>query len=183
MRPRIQITFFLVGLAVSFCQTSGFLLYREVRYNFSSEGFLSPGLLQTIGKSEIEAEIPTDRARKLCRNDARELAERRMLRVFLHTKFELRPGSGDGSFGESDFERDYPVRFSPVEILEARSDFQALLGKSYIAVEDFRSRKNCLIVLRLAGTDLPSEIRATKSSYSPPRTRKVFQTSPRVSDK
>ena len=141
------------------CQTSSFLLYREVRYNFTSEGFLSPDLLQTIGKAHLPEDAAGRAARRACRSEALAIAQRRMLRVFLHTRLRLRPGFGSALGQGSSFERDYPVHFSPLELFEARIRFSELLRRSYIAVEDFRSKNTCLLVLRLSGNDLPAEIR------------------------
>lgn len=173
-RPTIRTVlrfYALLGAAtfwLNTCQPSEILIVDEVQYNFTVEGFLSRNVLQTIGNAKFrDHKYGTDHARRACLLTAGDLARQRMLRVMLHTHFEIQ-GQANSSYLEQDpFESDYPVEFAPGEYIRAELAFRPLLDKSFIALENARSRSSCQVVLRLVGQDLPSRIRSQTVLFTP----------------
>lgn len=170
------------------CKASPFLEKRHVTYNFQDEGFLSSRVLQTVGRSQLEADASwgTAGARRRCLATAQQIARERTLRVLLHTRLNLQGNQPEQApevdgLGGSSFERDYPLNFSPRDLLRAEIDFRALLDRGVIVLEENRQRDSCSVVFRIespaateaaAGAtdvfrDLPSEIRAVPLSFAP----------------
>ena len=159
-------------LVLGTCRQSEFLRKRYVDFNFNDEGFLSPSLLQTIGHASYQS------ARRGSRNDERlclELAQRkarkRLLKVVLHLYFNI---SSQDSFDKQkkeasktkhSFSRDYPAAFSNEELLRAELAFSGFLQRAFIALQDSRDPKQCMVVYRIKGKNLPQEIRQTKVKF------------------
>lgn len=167
---------FSICLVLSFalaCRASPELRLSAVAYNFREEGFLDRDLLQTIGKAPIETGaggIDADRVHCLAR--AREQARLRAVRVMIHVRSNIPALAASDGFSASAFESDYPRRLSEVELRRAESDFRALLARGYIALQDARSRDSCSVAFRIAGQDLPAEIRATPGQPLPAEDRR-----------
>ncbi len=173
----------LFACAVSACQASPFLEKRHVTYNFQDEGFLSNRVLQTIGRGQVEAGASwgTAGARRRCLTAATQAARERTLRVMLHTRLDLQGNQPDQAaeldgLGGSSYARDYPLRFSPRDLLRAEVDFRALLDRGVIVLEENRERNSCSVVFRIEALtgapanlpqDLPAEIRAVRLSFAP----------------
>ncbi len=167
--PRCKILLLLTLLAAN-CQPSSFLVKQNVTYNFTTEGFLSPNVLQTVGQAEIESRRygGSRAAHRLCLNTALRTAKERSLRVMLHTHFDVRPGQERSSGVDSgDFARDYPLDFSERDLIRAELDFRDLLEQGFIALQDNRSRASCSVVFRIEGEDLPAQIRSVSLTFRP----------------
>lgn len=152
-RPRL-----IFLLCCSFaCAPSIAVKNQYVTYNFKDEGYLSPALIQTLGESGYasgEQTVQASRAHCLAR--AEQAARKKLLRVLVHTRFELRANAkGD----KDNFDKDYPAALTDRDLLRAEVDFGELLSRSFIAVKDTRSYETCSVVLRLPGEDLPAEVR------------------------
>ncbi|MBL8022360.1 MAG: hypothetical protein JNM27_21970 [Leptospirales bacterium] len=158
--------FVLVSLIVlSHCTPSALIERKYVTYNFRDEGFLSPRMIQTVGKSSYApGELTVEASRVHCSQNALSVARDRMLRVFIHTKFNLK---GKGGSGTSGFDRDYPAAMSERELLRAETDFGPLIDRGYIALQDVRAADSCSIVYRLEGEDLSKEIRSVETTFQP----------------
>ncbi|MCE9599723.1 MAG: hypothetical protein K8S54_17320 [Spirochaetia bacterium] len=156
----------LIALFACSCCTPSALIERKyVTYNFREEGFLSPRMIQTIGKSNYaNGELTVDASRFHCSQNALSMARDRMLRVMIHTKFSLK---GQKASGSSGFDRDYPVAFSGRDLMRAEADFGALLDRGYIALQDVRATDSCSIVYRLEGEDLSAEIKSVETTFQP----------------
>lgn len=123
--------------------------------------------MQTIAISDIQFD-PNGKiiSKKNCQNTARLLAQKRILKVFLHTKYSI-PSNNAQSLNSNAFLADYPREFTNDEYLDAEIDFAELMSKAYIVLVDFRSKTQCKIILRISGIDLPYQIKNTKSKYNP----------------
>ncbi len=138
------------------CQPSAFLTKRYVDYNFTQEGFLSPYLLQSIGRASYQSAIRGARADKaLCLELARRKARRRMLRIMLHIRF-VEASKLEGLRTTASVEKgadalsiDYPFHFQARELAQAEIAFAALLRRAFTALEDSRRRGQCMLVYRL----------------------------------
>lgn len=151
--------------ALGRCTPSALIERKYVTYNFRDEGFLSPRMIQTVGKSNYASgELTVEAARVHCSQNALYMARDRMLRVFIHTKFNLK---GQRATGTSGFDRDYPAALSERELLRAETDFGPLIDRGYIALQDVRAADSCSIVYRLEGEDLSKEIRSIETTFQP----------------
>ena len=151
----------------SACAPTPFIAQKHVRYDFTTEGFLSPHMLQTVGRGEGSERS----SREQCLERALESAVRKAVRVMLHTKHEIPPDSGGslrtGQPGGDAFERSYPFQFTQRDYVRGLIDYDSLLRQSYLALQDARSRTDCTVVLRLEGTDLPAKIRSIRLTFMP----------------
>lgn len=153
----------ILCLFLGACTPSAVVRNQYVTYNFKDEGFLSPALIQTLGQGGYASgEQTVQAARAHCLSRAESAARRKLLRILVHTRFELKAPRGGDSF-----EKDYPAALSERDLLRAEADFAELLSRSFVAVQDARARDSCSVVLRLPGTDLPAEIRATEVTFRP----------------
>ncbi len=159
----------LAALALT-CEPSPYIYHEHVVYNFSSEGFLAPDLLQTVGVAPLdrEREQAPGSARSACVKNATRAARRRALRVLLHTHFNL-PGSREEQAASQagDLERDYPFPLTERDLIRGEIEFAGLLERGYIALQDLRAARECTIVFRIKGRDLPGEIRSTPVDFEP----------------
>jgi len=158
-------TWFLGFLSLLLQCTPSVVIERKyVTYNFSDEGFLSPGMIQTIGKSVYAKGEPTlDASRLHCLENALVQAREKMLRIMVHTKFRLKAGSGQ----LTGLEKDYPRPLSQRDMMRADADFGSLLDRGYIALQDVRSTDSCSIIYRLVGENLPEEIKSVETTFKP----------------
>lgn len=165
LRPRLWALAFVMSAGL-YCQPSAFVYHENVLYNFSSEGFLAPGMLQTMATLPVEQEAAPSlaAARAVCVKEAAREARRRAVRVMLHTRFDL-PGQAGGSPGA--LESDYPFPLSERDYIRGEIAFDALLERGYIALQDLRLARECTIVFRIKGRDLPDEIRAVPVRFRP----------------
>lgn len=158
--------FMLIAFLLAWCAPPAYISQKHARYDFQTEGFLSPRILQTIGRHESDP----GQTRQACLEQALDQAVRRAVRVFLHTHFELPPragGSGLGAAAGSAFERSYPFEFTERDHIRGLLDFDSLLRRSFLALQDSRLSTECTVVLRLEGQDLPAEIRKMAVSFRP----------------
>ena len=163
-----MLTMTLCGaLSVVACVPTPYVAQKHVRYDFRTEGFLSPHMLQTIGRAE-GTEMGT---RQHCLERALEIAVHKAVRVMLHTRYEIPPDSGvsttPGQPAVDEFERSYPFRFTPRDYVRALYDYDSLLHRSYLALQDSRSRLDCTVVLRIEAQDLPAQIRSVRLTFVP----------------
>ena len=151
------------------CDPSPYIYHEHVLYNFSDEGFLAPGMLQTIGVAPLERqkEDAPGVARSACVKRAARMARRRALRVVLHTRFDLPGGQGPGGQTAQGLEQDYAFPLTERDYIRGEIAFAELLGRGYIALQDLRSARECSIVFRIKGDDLPGEIRSVAVSFRP----------------
>ena len=163
---------FFILLFLEACRQSEFLRKRYVDFNFSNEGFLSRSLLQTLGYASYKsAKRGSKRDKSLCLELAQREARKRLLRVLLHLYFDI--NSRDrfdkekykDSGAKRNFSRDYPVSFSEEELLQAELAFQPFLARAFIALQDSRDLKRCMVLYRVIGKDLPGEIRQAKLNF------------------
>ena len=169
---------FILGLcAFAFlaetCRQSEFSRKRYVDFNFTDEGFLSSSLLQTIGYASYQSAARGSRNdERLCLELAQREARERLLRVILHLYFDIDSKSkfdkqkGGRSATRNSFAADYPASFSRDELLRAELAFQPLLQNAFIALEDSRDPKQCMVVCRIKAKNLPQEIRQLKVNFS-----------------
>ena len=130
---------------------------------------MSPALIQTRGQSRYaEAEQTVQASRVHCLGRAETAAKKKLLRVLLHTRFELK---AQAKSERDSFDRDYPAALTDRDLLRAEVDFSGLLSRSFVAVKDTRSAETCSVVLRLPGVDLPGEVRAVPVTFSLERKR------------
>lgn len=156
---------FICVFCTAACAPSAAVKNRYVTYNFKDEGFLSPAMIQTLGKSayaEGEQTIQASRAHCLAR--AEQEARRKLVRVLLHTRFDLKADTR-GSATQGTFEKDYPAALSERDLLRAEVDFAEILSRSFVAVQDSRAAESCSVVLRLPGEDLPAEVRTLPVTF------------------
>lgn len=105
-------------------------------------------------------------SRAHCLARAEEAARKKLLRILVHTRFDLRANAkGD----KDNFDRDYPAALTERDLLRAEVDFGELLSRSFVAVKDTRSLDSCSVVLRLPGEDLPAEVRRIPVTFRPER--------------
>lgn len=152
----------VIALFFSYCRASDVIMREHVWYNFDTEGFLSPDVLQTIGRSTLkDSPRSLEGEKRHCLERALHQAERRALTVFLHTYFNLPPrkGSLTGQPGEA-FRQDYPSPISERDYLRAEVDFKPLLDQGFIALQDSRSMEECTVVYRIVKDDLSREVRS-----------------------
>lgn len=149
------------------CAPTPYIEQRHVRYNLTGEGFLSPNLLQTVGRHEAAERT----SRQACLEGALDQAVRRALSVMLHTGHDIPPEGGRvGSTalgGAGEFERSYPFAFTERDYVRAMFDYESLLRRSYLALQDARSHTDCMVVLRIEGPDLPGQIRKVPRTFLP----------------
>lgn len=158
---RAQLIFSLVFVCA--CAPSAAVKNQFVTYNFKDEGYLSPALIQTRGQSRYApAEQTVQASRVHCLARAEEAARKKLLRVLLHTRFDLK---AEAKSDRDSFEKDYPAALTERDLLRAEVDFSELLARSFVAVKDARSQDTCSVVLRLPGADLPGEIRAMPVTF------------------
>lgn len=156
---------FLCVCWVAACAPSAAVKNRYVTYNFKDEGYLSPAMIQTLGKSAYaEGEQTVQASRAHCLARAELAARKRLIRILLHTRFELK-SDAKGAARDS-FEKDYPAALSERDLLRAEVDFAEILSRSFIAVQDSRAAETCSVVLRLPGEDLPAEVRAIPVTFA-----------------
>ena len=156
------------------CQASSFLYRNHVTYNFTDEGFLSTHVLQTIGESEIEpSAYGTARDDRLCANRALNRARERALVVILHTYYDIEPIRGSSGSSTNTYANDYPHEFRPSELIRAEVYFRPILERGFIALQDNRARKDCTVVFRIEGPNLPGEIRSLPVTYEPDSLRRT----------
>lgn len=161
---------FLILLFLSgvICTPPSFLLKKHAIYNFRDEGFLTPDILQTRGSAPRQPnEYGSVAGRRVCLQEALEEAYRHALTVMLHTHFDIQPQSSGKSPVGSGFGTDYPVTFTPRDLLLARIDFESLLKMGFIALQDATSEKECTIVFRIMASDLPDRIRKMEVTFQP----------------
>ena len=154
------------------CRQSEFLRKRYVDFNFIDEGFVSPSLLQTLGRASYKSEKGgSDKDEALCLKLAQRKARKRLLRVILHTHFRISSrNSFDKERGKpvrekTAFEKDYPFSFSDDELLQAELAFQPFLQRAFIALQDSRDPKQCMVLYRVTGENLPEEIQQMKPAF------------------
>ncbi len=145
------------------CTPSAVVKNQFVTYNFKDEGYLSPALIQTLGQSGYaEGEQTVQASRVHCLSRAEDAARKKLLRVLLHTRFDLK---AQAKSERDSFDRDYPAALTDRDLLRAEVDFAELLSRSFVAVKDARSNERCSVVLRLPGQDLPGEVRAMPVTF------------------
>lgn len=159
-------TYDIVIFIVSFlfmCTPSAVIHERGVKYNLIDEGFLDQNLLQVIGRAARPSDQSMQLSKQLCLKTAKDLAEEKALRVFLHTKFRL-PSSYSQTRG---FDSDYGFPLTSRDLILARSTYSDLLARGYIALQDTRSKEECTLILRIEGSDLPYLIRNQEVNFTP----------------
>jgi len=158
-----RIAFILLSHAAVFsaggCNPSEVIYKEHVVYNFTSEGFLMPDVLQAVGRADVtRLDAGLDAGRSRCLEEALYNAKNRALRVMLHTNLYI-PGGGDS------FDADYPVNFSEGEYIRANVDFSDILSKGYIALQDSRSSSSCFVVFRIMEKDLIKKIKRVDLTF------------------
>ncbi len=151
-------------------QNSAFLTKRYVDFNFTSEGFLSVSVLQTIGWAEYQStNRGTNHDKALCLRLAQHAARQRILRVMLHVRFDLPSNRTKDSPGPKDFSTDYPLHFRQSDFLRAELKFSPILKRAFIALQDSRDhyKKKCMVVYRITGKHLANEIRQVPVDFKP----------------
>ncbi len=148
------------------CTPSALIQKDRVDFNFQDEGFLSPKVLQTVGKARVAgSEI---RADEYCADQALAHAKRKALSAIIHTRFDLpsrkksislQPGSA--------FTDDYPFPLTERDYARGLIDFDALIGSGYIALQDTRQAESCTVVFRIRSEDLPAAIRRIQVTFRP----------------
>ena len=157
--------FVVLCLFAPFCTPSALIEKKYATYNFTEEGFLSPRLIQTIGKSRYPVGSYTiDSSRMRCLENSLEMARERMLRIFVYTRFGLKARK---TKDQRTFDDDYPHALSARTLRRAEADFSVLLDRATIALQDARSQESCIVVYRLAGDSLPEEIKAVQTTFVP----------------
>lgn len=150
------------------CTPPPFLVKKYAIYNFKDEGFLTPDILQTRGSAPRRPnEYGTVAGKRACLQEALEEAYRHTLTVLLHTHFDIKPQSGGMALSGPGFRSDYPVVFTPRDFILARIDFEPLLKKGFIALQDATSEKECTVVFRIMDPDLPDRIRKMNVTFQP----------------
>ena len=149
------------------CNPTPYLLKKHVIYNFESEGFLSPDILQTIGRGVPFEDDRLSTKRRSCLENAMSLAVDRCLSVFLHTNLDIRQAQEKRGAIERNFQSDYPKKFTRRDLIRARIDFEPLLKQGFVALQDARSPEYCTVVFRIQISDLPSQIRDIKLTFKP----------------
>ncbi|MDH5655368.1 MAG: hypothetical protein OEZ34_05640 [Spirochaetia bacterium] len=146
------------------CTPSDVIYKKHVVYNFTTEGFLSPGVLQTIGKAEVtRLDAGLDAGRTRCLEEALFRAKNRAIRVMFHTNLDI--SGREGGFAVSDFDADYPVDFSERDYIRANVDFSEILNTGYIALQDSRSSSRCQIVFRIMDKSLIRKIKKVNLTF------------------
>lgn len=141
------------------CSPSEIIYKEHVIYNFTSEGFLMPDVLQTIGRADVtRLDAGLDAGRSRCLEEALYIAKNRALRVMFHTNLDI-PGRGET------FDADYPVIFSEREYIRGNVDFSPVLAKGYIALQDSRSSSSCVVVFRIMEKDLIQNIKKVNLTF------------------
>lgn len=160
--------FLLVSLA---CTPSAFIQKDRVDYNFQDEGFLSPDMIQTIGKARVRgSEVKAD---ELCAASALGQAKRKALSIFLHTKFKLPSRKRTFSLQQgSTFPDDYPFPLTDRDYARAEVDFETLLNTGFIALQDTRQAETCTVVFRIRSDDLPGAVRRIQVTFRPEKWEK-----------
>lgn len=148
------------------CTPSLLIQKDKVDFNFQDEGFLSPQLLQTVGKAKVAgSEV---RADEYCADLALAQAKRKALTALVHTRFDLpsrkktvslQPGSA--------FPDDYPFPLTERDYARASLDFDELLNTGYIALQDTRQVESCTVVFRIRSEDLPAAVRRVQVTFRP----------------
>ena len=156
--------------ALFFCTPSPYLVQKHAVYNFTDEGFLTPHLLQTIGRGSLAEDQDIMTARRLCLEEALHQAVRHALSVFMHTYFEIEAVQSKLSGSGVSFAADYPSTFTERDYIRAEIDFRPLLKEGFIALQDARSREECTVVFRIRQDDIPHRIRNMKVTFRPEKT-------------
>lgn len=170
---RFLFVFTLCGFAFLWtCRQSQFLRKRYIDFNFRDEGFLSPSLLQTLAYASYQSgKVGSRNDERMCLELAQRKARKRLLRVILHLYFNIDSKSrlnkkmGEQSVTKHSFNTDYPFSFSADEFLRAELAFNPILRKAFIALQDSRDPKRCMIVYRVKAKDLSQEIQNLKVNF------------------
>lgn len=157
-----------VAFLVSACATPDFFLKEYALYNLQDEGFLTPDLIQTIGRSDYPVDgYGLEGARRICTDEALQTARKRSLKILLHTYYNLPAIPSGQGVSASNFERDYPFPLTERDYIRAEIDFQSVLKRGYIALQDMRSSRNCTVVFRIYEKDLIHDIRNSQLTFQP----------------
>lgn len=148
------------------CAPSAFIQKDKVEYNFQDEGFLSPKVLQTVGKMKVTgAEIRSD---EYCAELALAQAKKKALSAIVHTRFDLPSRKKTFAFQPgSAFADDFPFPLTERDYARAGVDFDELLNTGYIALQDTRQVESCTVVFRIRSEDLPASIRRIQVTFRP----------------
>ncbi len=152
-----------------FCQPSKFLQKRYADFNFTDEGFLTPHLLQTVGRVNYQSTLQNIRNdKRLCLELAQREARDRLLRIMLHIKLDLHDNYKVNQIeAQSKLAVDYPFIFQKSDLLQAELDFASLLNQAFIAIQDSRNSKECMVIYRIQEKQLVQKIRELSLTFYP----------------
>lgn len=167
-RTAAALLLFSAAAILQACAPSPFLLQKYAVYNFSDQGYLTPDLLQTIGRAKAQDHPDGPAAaRRLCLETALKQALQNTLSVLMHTHFDIQARTESTTIQRNTFQGDYPFQFTDRDYTRAELDFRPLLKKGFIALQDARTAGNCTIVFRIAEANLPNKVRSMSLTFKP----------------
>ncbi len=147
------------------CTPSEIIKKQYVTYNFKDQGFLDRDTLQVTGQSGYrKTEAGSEDLRRICTEDAYRNARKKALSAIMHVYFRIPPSSGSM---QSEFDADYPFRFTETDYLRAEIDFGPVLQNGFIVMQDTASPDTCYILYRITEPDITGKIRESSVTFTP----------------